>query len=252
MTTKQAARHPLPPPHGGVFEDYGGPYVSYPTTSTSARAERATDVTLIPHRTDELHSWGSSASDATLQDDLTGQHDIWTMDGFYNGTTDTCTSDRLDIEADNLQHKGETQSHFPLHCSPITGAVSEAPVTSMHSTSSDRSVEVPPTNLDVAAQDCFNGQPSNLLHIAVKNGTTGILLSLIQAGANVSAVDETGSTPLHVAVHFGRAAMVEILIYHGADVNARDAAGASPLETAVRGQHEELVRVLLSRNAILS
>ncbi|KAF5633608.1 ankyrin repeat domain protein [Fusarium sp. NRRL 52700] len=48
----------------------------------------------------------------------------------------------------------------------------------------------------------FNNRPSRLFHIAARNGTTGILLSLIKSGADVNSRDCSGTTPLHIAVRF--------------------------------------------------
>ncbi|KLO94622.1 uncharacterized protein Y057_8759 [Fusarium fujikuroi] len=96
-----------------------------------------------------------------------------------------------------------------------------------------------------------NSRPSRLLHIAARNGTTGILLSLIKAGADVNSRDSSGTTPLHIAVRFRRASALELLVNHGANINARDSANMTALEVAVRAQDEELVNILLSGGAEL-
>lgn len=96
-----------------------------------------------------------------------------------------------------------------------------------------------------------NSRPSRLLHIAARNGTTGILLSLINAGADVNSRDSSGTTPLHIAVRFRRASALELLVNHGANINARDSANMTALEVAVRAQDEELVNILLSGGAEL-
>ncbi|KAJ4268314.1 hypothetical protein NW762_002377 [Fusarium torreyae] len=99
--------------------------------------------------------------------------------------------------------------------------------------------------------DDFNSKPSRLLHIAARNGTTGILLSLIKAGADVNSRDCSGTTRLHIAVRFRRASVLEVLVNHGANINARDSANMTALKVAVRAQDEELVNVLLSGGAEL-
>ncbi|KAF5661497.1 ankyrin repeat-containing protein [Fusarium heterosporum] len=99
--------------------------------------------------------------------------------------------------------------------------------------------------------DGFNSKSSRLLHIAARNGTTGILLSLIKAGADVNTRDSSGTAPLHLAVRFRRVGALEVLVNHGADINARDSANMTALEVAVRAQDEELVNVLLSGGAEL-
>ncbi|KAI1015871.1 hypothetical protein LB505_003993 [Fusarium chuoi] len=59
-----------------------------------------------------------------------------------------------------------------------------------------------------------NSRPSRLLHIAARNGTTGVLLSLIKAGADVNSRDCSGTTPLHIAVRFRRASALKLLVTH--------------------------------------
>lgn len=93
---------------------------------------------------------------------------------------------------------------------------------------------------------------SRLLHIAVRNGTTGILLSLINAGADVNSHDASGASPLHLATQFRRAKILQVLINHGANINARNSINMTALEIAVRAQDEEIVNVLLSGGAELS
>ncbi|KAK2934772.1 Ankyrin repeat [Fusarium oxysporum f. sp. vasinfectum] len=97
----------------------------------------------------------------------------------------------------------------------------------------------------------FNSKPLRLLHIAAHNGTTGILLSLIKAGADVNSRDCSGTTPLHIAVRFRRASALELLVSHGANMNARDSANMTALEGAVRAQDEEHVNIPLSGGAEL-
>lgn len=97
----------------------------------------------------------------------------------------------------------------------------------------------------------FNSKPSRLLHIAARNGTRGILLSLIKAGADVNSRDCSGTTPLHIAVRFRRASALELLVSHEANMNARDSANMTALEVAVRAQDEELVNIPLSGGAEL-
>ncbi|ENH67535.1 Ankyrin repeat domain-containing protein 23 [Fusarium oxysporum f. sp. cubense race 1] len=91
-----------------------------------------------------------------------------------------------------------------------------------------------------------DSKPSRLLHIAARNGTTSILLSLIKAGADVNSRDCSGTTPLHIAVRFRRASALELLVSHGANMNARDSANMTALEVAVRARDEELINIPLS------
>lgn len=96
------------------------------------------------------------------------------------------------------------------------------------------------------------GQSSRLLFIAVRNGTMGIVLSLINAGADIDSLDASGNSPLHLAVRFRRATVLETLISHGANINARNSDNMTALEIAVRAQDEDIVNILLLSGADLN
>ncbi|KAI0391248.1 ankyrin repeat-containing domain protein [Xylariaceae sp. FL0594] len=92
---------------------------------------------------------------------------------------------------------------------------------------------------------------ATLLHIAIRNGTKGIVSSLVKFGTDVNTPDASGSYPLHVAVELRQLAIIEILLNHGACIDARNSAQMTPLEVAVRAQDEQIVNFLLSRGAEL-
>ncbi|KAH9035978.1 ankyrin repeat-containing domain protein [Lactarius hengduanensis] len=76
---------------------------------------------------------------------------------------------------------------------------------------------------------------------------------LIGHGADVTAQDETKSTPLHLAASFGSAETVRLLIKHGADVTAQDGNFRTPLHLAsfrdedLVNEHGQLDREKLSQ-----
>lgn len=55
---------------------------------------------------------------------------------------------------------------------------------------------------------------------------------LIEHGADVTAQDETLSTPLHMASSSGIPDLVQLLIEHGADANGQDQSHRTPLHLA--------------------
>lgn len=59
------------------------------------------------------------------------------------------------------------------------------------------------------------------LHSAVAGNHYAIAAKLIEAGANVNAIQADGFTPSMGAAQNGNLEMVELLLAHGADVNAR-------------------------------
>jgi len=75
---------------------------------------------------------------------------------------------------------------------------------------------------------------------------------LIRHGADVTARDETYSTPLHLASSKRSGDTVKLLIGHGADVNAQDARHSTPLHQAAYSYFDpqgNVVHMLLSHGA---
>jgi ankyrin repeat protein len=68
---------------------------------------------------------------------------------------------------------------------------------------------------------------------------------LLEYGAKVNALTNTGETPLHGAVkHTSNIQTARLLLEHGADVNARDKSGRTPFQLTALYKRE--VRQLLS------
>jgi ankyrin repeat protein len=72
------------------------------------------------------------------------------------------------------------------------------------------------------------------LHGAALSGSVTVGELLVEAGAQIDAVDSRGRMPLHEAVENGRTDFASWLITSGADVDAQDMGGSSPLHLAVR------------------
>lgn len=62
-----------------------------------------------------------------------------------------------------------------------------------------------------------------VLQLVAGRGNVAVASALIEAGANVDATDDFGSTALHVAASFARFDLVQLLVAVGADVTVRDA-----------------------------
>lgn len=67
------------------------------------------------------------------------------------------------------------------------------------------------------------------LHRAVRTGNVASALALLEAGADLEALDAGGKAPLHRAVEGGCIGTVSLLLAHGAAVNARTASEDTPL-----------------------
>jgi len=71
----------------------------------------------------------------------------------------------------------------------------------------------------------------------------------LRAGADVHAVDISGTAAIHCAAKNGSVEALLTLLRHGARVNVKDKAGESPLGLAVMGGHSATARALLQARA---
>lgn len=96
------------------------------------------------------------------------------------------------------------------------------------------------------------------LHLAVLSGHKKITSLLLDNGAeiNIRAQDESGGTPLHWAAWVSNREMVKFLVEAGADVNALDKTGFTPLDAAMASLNPkkqtviEIVRFLRDQGAV--
>ena len=84
---------------------------------------------------------------------------------------------------------------------------------------------------------------------AVERGDTIEVKRLLEAGADVNAKNEFGSTPLHWACVYGRLEIARLLLEHGANVNASQQRGGTPLDLACLYQETSIVRLFLEAGA---
>lgn len=88
------------------------------------------------------------------------------------------------------------------------------------------------------------------LHAAVISNQESIVLTLLQAGAEVDARDlTTEATPLHLAALYGREAIAAILIAKGANINAQMKFGITPLLVATQFKNPQMVQLLINNKA---
>ncbi|MGD2110710.1 MAG: M14 family zinc carboxypeptidase [Phycisphaerae bacterium] len=105
------------------------------------------------------------------------------------------------------------------------------------------------------------GTGSTPLHLAARSLRLESAKALVQAGADVKAVDGHGATPLHLALRAGddtekaqaiRLELVELLLDRGADVNAADDQGKTPLHMAAMRGRAKLLDRLVEAGAVLT
>jgi ankyrin repeat protein len=71
-----------------------------------------------------------------------------------------------------------------------------------------------------------------------------IVVSLLDAGANVNATTAKGNTALHIAAYKGYSQMVRLLLSRGADRTSRNPHGQTPEMLAEEYKQSEVLRVL--------
>ena len=93
-------------------------------------------------------------------------------------------------------------------------------------------------------------RPSTVgLHEAALTGNLEAIATHIDAGSDLDARDEFGSTPLIVAATFGKAEVANALVEGGADLQVGNNDGSSPLHIASFLCYPDVVEILLENGA---
>jgi len=82
------------------------------------------------------------------------------------------------------------------------------------------------------------------IHAASAAGSFPIALALIEAGADVNAVQQSGFTPLHAAAMTGQLELVKLLLDRGADPNAKADDGRTALAMARDAKQQAVIDLL--------
>lgn len=93
---------------------------------------------------------------------------------------------------------------------------------------------------------CRNGELNKLEQLLAHCNESNVEINTSQKGESKSNL---GWTPLHLASYFGHKTVVEFLLDQGADINAVNDSGDTPLHKAAFVGREDIVCVLLARNA---
>jgi len=106
------------------------------------------------------------------------------------------------------------------------------------------------TLLDARADvDAVQPDGTTALHWAVERDAIAIVQLLIRAGANVKTTNRYGATPLWLASLNGNAATIGVLLEAGADPSAASDDGETALMVAARTGKIDAVNLLLARGA---
>jgi ankyrin repeat protein len=74
----------------------------------------------------------------------------------------------------------------------------------------------------------------------------GIVLLLIDSGANLNATAIDGSTALHKAAAAGYTEIVRTLLYHGANTGITNHYGDTPLTLAAKKNQQAVIKIMMS------
>ncbi len=89
-------------------------------------------------------------------------------------------------------------------------------------------------------------QDTTELHVAARKGDVTQITALINAGADIEARTEIGTTPLHMAAcGVFNDAVITTLLDAGADIKAQDEYSMSPLHEAARNGKVDAIIALL-------
>ena len=86
-------------------------------------------------------------------------------------------------------------------------------------------------------------------HEAIRSGDIGRVRALVEAGANINALDEHGQTALMNAVYWGNFDIAKLLVDRGAELNHTAKLRLTALYLAVIGNRPEFVRLLVDAGA---
>ena len=86
---------------------------------------------------------------------------------------------------------------------------------------------------------------------AVQSGDAVQVQRLLEAGADVNAIDKNGCTFLHLAAENGYTQVVQVLLKKGAKIDAADKTGYQALHYAALNGHIEAMELLLEKGAII-
>ena len=117
----------------------------------------------------------------------------------------------------------------------------------------------PKSHLERMRDTLTNKQPklkvidSTALHLAVTNGDTSVVETLLQHGADIEALNKQDETVLQLAAEQSESPqMLQLLIAHGAKINRQDRDGNTSLMRAVEPGNIVNIRFLMAHGADVS
>jgi len=143
--------------------------------------------------------------------------------------------------------KGENYRQFGDRHTPILGAITSG------SNASIQAILDAGLPWDWTVESHRTDDYGTLLHLAVMSGNAGLTEKLLDAGADVNAVNQSGRTPLMctngLAVERVRVPMIDMLLRRGTNVNIKDNQGHSCLGHVI---DVESVEKIIHAGAVVS
>ncbi|MGV8878313.1 MAG: ankyrin repeat domain-containing protein [Sphingobacteriaceae bacterium] len=98
-------------------------------------------------------------------------------------------------------------------------------------------------DVNLPSQNGFNVHP---IHSATAGNFTDITRVLIESGAKINVVQQSGATPLHAAAQNGNIELLILLLDKGANVSIRMEGGKLPADLAREKGFSEIAEILAS------
>jgi ankyrin repeat protein len=90
------------------------------------------------------------------------------------------------------------------------------------------------------------------LHDAAKKGDVSGTAKLLDQGADIKQVDETGEPALLIASLAGHTELVALLLERGSDIEVRNKGGLTALHAAAYGGNLDIVKLLVAKGAAVN
>lgn len=108
--------------------------------------------------------------------------------------------------------------------------------------------------LERGANNCneLNSDQSKPFHLALKNGSLGMVKLLLNHGADVTKVDSKGLTSLHLAARNLQTDVIEFILEYGLDTESRSKYGDTALRYAAQSANSKGCKALLRSGAMVN
>lgn len=104
-------------------------------------------------------------------------------------------------------------------------------------------------DLNCCCQNIRNYAPLHIL-ISTESPPYDLIKLLIENGANLTTVNDTGATPLHLAAFWGHSEVVKLLVESGAPLDVQNNRKRTPLALAALYSNKEIAEYLAAKMGV--